>query len=223
MFACSMNWSYKLLCMLCIHVSPYNLNIQHHAKLLTGCCVYGCTLLTLSVFLPSLIFSVHCRAETSSFMSQTALMFCVCHVLFNHIHSIDAMSHGDQGCNGFAPSDMPERLTTCNAALKKELGIADHYIHMLLLHILPSIIQRITPKHRFLVCQEAAKTTLTIATAFLLLFVFIAVNNDVYSSSTLGFCGLFFVGEICGFCVLLLDRTIAMISQNCAEYWVCKL
>lgn len=225
MFAGSMNWSYKLLCMLCIHVSPYNLNIQHHAKLLTAGCVYGCTLLTVSVFLPSLIFSVHCRAKTLSCISQTALMFCVCHVLFNSIHSVDVlgMHDTDEGCNSFAPNGMPEPLTVCKAARRKELGIADHYIHMLLLHILASIIQHLTPQHRLLVCQQAAKTTLSIATAFLLFFVFIAVNNDVYSSSTLGFCGLFFVGEICGLCVLFLDRTIQIISLHCAEYWASKL
>ena len=68
---------------------------------------------------------------------------------------------------------------TCQPAHNKELGIADHCIQMLVLRILVSIIQNLDPPYRLIVCEQAAKTVLTIVTDILLIFVFVGSGTAV--------------------------------------------
>jgi len=147
-------------------------------------CFAALVLFTLASVLPSLVYSVRCRRETTTFVTQSALMLAACGAFIEHIRAADVGTRA-YGCVSL-------------------LVVSTHYLYM---------VFRALSRAPKLLLYSGAVGTGAIALAVVVAGVLVPRLPAFRMHGVVSMC-LMFAGEVLGLGVFLLDAVLCAVAEG---------
>ena len=187
-YACTAPWPLKLAIFGAATLTGYGASPETPAPDTPDAALRACfvalVLFTLASVMPSLVYSVRCRRETTTFITQSALMLAACGSFIEYLLAADA--------------------ATCTYACVSLLVLATHYLYMLFRAISRS------PK-LLLYSKSVAGAGIVLAVVVVIVLV---PRLPVFRMHGVVSIGVLFAGEVFGFGVFLLDAVLCAVAEG---------
>ena len=190
-YAHGMPWPWKVLCLLCLWVHPYDLNMDKHSKDVVQTCVFCVTAVLLACMLPACCYSVINRHKTNRLICQCLMLQCICIACFEAITMLRRES--------------------------KWLNFK--HVYMLLMYQCYCLAKQLKFKTTTLPWQNSVRFVCwSMFIALLLCTLLLTTRQNAYISIT-GLLSIVFVGELASLSVIVVNRALEGIANEYESFF----
>ena len=193
-YAHGMPWPLKVVCLLCMWVHPYELNMDRHSKDVVHACVVCVTAVLLACMLPACVYSVINRHKTNRLICQCLMLQCVCIGFFNAIMVLQRES--------------------------KWLNFK--HVYMLLMYQCYCLANQLKHNTAKLPWQSTIRFVCWLMFVCLLLCTLLLTTRQNAYISITGLMSIVFVGEMASFVVIVVNKALEGIANEYESIFVSR-